>query len=253
MIRRCWPWLAAATALAVAACVDVSSPKGVASISALLLPSPSVVIGDVMRDSTGAPAPLRVVAFDGQGQPVAGLTPEFFVLDRGAHVDATGMFFGDSLTTVHVVGTVGGLQTGPATVPVTVAPDSVAKFGSVDTLRAHITGDTTQNVSNPLGVTVTGAGNVGAAGFLVRYRVVYAPPPSAGKDSTVYIGDLSSRPTSVDTTDAAGHAVRRRVVVRVNALGAVLDSVVVTASVQYKGAPLRGSPVRFVIPAKLTP
>ncbi len=173
------------------------------------------------------------------------------MLDRGAHVDAAGMFFGDSVTSVRVVGTVGGLQTGPATVFVSVAPDTVVRFGSIDTLVVHATRDTTQNMSSALGVAVTGAGNAGAAGFIVRYAVVYQPASLAGKPPTVYIGDFSARAMSVDTTDASGHANKRRAMVRVDALGAALDSIVVIASVQYKGAPLRGSPVRFVIPAKL--
>src|SRR5262249_40919727 len=65
--------IGAAVVLAIAACIDMSAPNnGVASISTLLLPSPSVVIGDVMRDSTGVPAPLAVTPFDQAGKALTG-------------------------------------------------------------------------------------------------------------------------------------------------------------------------------------
>ena len=84
----------------------------------------------------------------------------------------------------------------------------------------------------------------------MRYRVIFPTASQPGNPPPVYIGDQSSRPMSADTTDIGGHATKRRAVVRVQSLSA-LDSVVVEGAVQYKGAPLKGSPVRLVIPAKL--
>ena len=244
-------WFGAAAALA-AGCVDVSSPAGsVVSISALQVPSPSVVRGDVMRDSTGAPAPLRITAYDGTNQPITGLRPEFFLLDRGAHLHSSGVLVGDSLSTVRVVGSVGGLQTAPTPVFVTVAPLKVAAAGKIDTMRVRASGDTAQNLSPALSVIVTGAGDTAAVGFIVRYVVTRAPASLPGAPPTVYIADQTGRPMSSDTTDTGGRATRRRAALRINALGAPLDSIVVEASVTYKGAPLLGSPVRLVIPAKL--
>jgi hypothetical protein len=251
VIQRRWPWRVAAAALAAAACVDVSSPKGgVVSISTLLLPSPGVVRGDVMRDSTGAPALLRIVAYDATNQPVSGLQAEFFVLDAGAHIDTNGRLVGDSLSTVRVVGAIGGLQTPPTSVVVTVAPVKIAATGTIDTLRVRVDADTTQNLSSGLGVIVTGAGDTAVAGVVVRYAVIRAPASRPGAPPTVYIADGSGRPMSSDTTDAGGRANRRRAAVRVNALNAVLDSIVVEASASYKGTSLQGSPVRLVIPAR---
>ena len=59
------------TAAAVAACVEITSGLGgVASIRLDPLP-PSIVIGDTLRDSTGAALRLRGVAFDADGREVA--------------------------------------------------------------------------------------------------------------------------------------------------------------------------------------
>lgn len=245
-------WCGAAIVLAATACVDTSSPKGgVASISALLLPSPSVVKGDVMRDSTGAPAPLRVTAYDGVNQPVTGLNPEFFLLDRGAHLAPIDLLVGDSLSTVRVVGAVGGLQTVPTPVFVTVAPLNVAASGKIDTMRVRADGDTSQNLSGPLSVALTGAGDTAVVGFIVRYRVASAPASKPGAPPTVYIADQSGRPMSNDTTDGSGKALRRRAALRISSLGATLDSIVIEASVSYKGSLVTGSPVRLLIPMKL--
>jgi hypothetical protein len=86
---------------------------------------------------------------------------------------------------------------------------------------------------------------------VVRYRVAYAPASLPNAPPTVYIADQSGRPMSNDTTDVTGKAARRRAAFRISSLGATLDSVVVEASVSYKGAPVTGSPVRLVFPVKL--
>ncbi len=251
-MHRGWSRCSAAAALAVAACIDTSAPKGdVVSISSVLLPSPSVVRGDVMRDSAGTPAPMRIVAYDGLNQPVGGLRPEFFVLDRGAHVDTAGMLFGDSLNTIRVVGTLGGLQTTPQTVFVSVAPTKVSAVGPVDTMRVRSDRDTSQNLSPALSVLVTGLGDTVATGFIVHYTVTRAPASLAGAPPTVYIADASGRPMPNDTTDVSGRATRRRAAMRINALGGALDSIIIEAAVLYKGVPLQGSPVRLVFPAKV--
>jgi hypothetical protein len=251
MHRRLLLW-GGAVVLAAIACVDTSAPKGgVVSISALLLPSPSVVKGDAMRDSTGAPAPLRVTAYDDRNQPVAGLQSDFFILDRGAHFQPVDILVGDSLSTVRVVGTIGGLQTIPTPVIVTVAPVKVVSSGKIDTMRVRASADTSRNLSAPLSVTLSGAADTAVVGFVVRYRVLYAPASLPNAPPTVYIADQSGRPMSNDTTDATGKAVRRRAAFRISSLGATLDSVVVEASVSYKGAPVTGSPVRLVFPVKL--
>ena len=241
----------AVLALVGVGCLDMSAPKsGVAAISPLALPSPSVVVSDVMRDSTGAPAPLRVIAFDQAGDTVSGAKTTFFLLDHGAHVDAAGLLYGDSLSTVRVVGEVAGVQTSIATVTVTSPPDTVINTApAADTL--HISTDTTKSRSSALSLKLQSVSGAPAQGFLVHYAVLYAPPTAAGETPAVYIGNDVSALSPVDTTDAAGAASHRYAYLRLRAIAGTPDSVVVEATIQYKGLAVRGSPLRYVIPVRL--
>jgi hypothetical protein len=169
VIRRIVSSLVTIAALAALACVDMSAPKGAASISALLLPSPSVVVRDTMRDSTGAVASLRVIAYDANDVPIPGLTTTFFVTDIGAaaHIGNSSYVVGDKLGSVHVIGQVSGVQTTPLTVPVTVAPTKFARSAAVlpDTFVVPFTrsGDTTATSTGTqaIGVTLKGVGDTG--------------------------------------------------------------------------------------------
>src|ERR1051325_4553974 len=130
-------------------CLDMSSPSAtVSSISTIRLPSPSVALGDTMRDSAGAVTPLRVAALNANGDTIQGATLTFFLLDRGAHVSASGLVIGDSLTTVRVVASTGTLQTPPVSIPVTTAPAKVTGTAVTDTLCTTLgTTDSTKNQS----------------------------------------------------------------------------------------------------------
>jgi len=251
VIPRIATILAVIGAVIGVACVDMSAPKGPASISALQLPSPSVVIGDVMRDSTGAPAKLSVIAYDANGARLTDVSPQFFVTDTGAvaTVDLTGTVTGTKAGTVHVVGQVGTLQTPAATIFVTVAPKLIARASTkVDTLFAPLSADTIHRGTAAAGVTVSGDTGVGAAGFIVKYALVYGPPTNpTSKTPAVFLADDQGNPSTVDTTDASGHA-SRSVVVITGLLGGKVDSAVVTAQTSYKGALVSPSPIRIVFP-----
>ena len=77
----------------------MSAPKGPASISMLLLPSPSVVVGDVMRDSNGVPAPLdrRVRCATAQRSTDVDAAVLHHRLAAVAHLDANRIARGDKL------------------------------------------------------------------------------------------------------------------------------------------------------------
>lgn len=264
MIPRIATILAVIGAVIGVACVDMSAPKGPASISALQLPSPSVVIGDVMRDSTGAPAKLSVIAYDANGAKLSDVATQFFVTDTGAPatVDASGVVTGTKAGTVHVVGQVGALQTPVASILITVAPKLIARADTITRVdTVHASTDTTQRDAVAAAVKVSGDSGVGAAGFIVKYTLVHAPPTkSTSKTPAVFLVDDQSNPSTVDTTDASGQASRKVVVVGAfladTTLASLLsgkpDSAVVTAQTSYKGALVSPSPIRIVIPIVAT-
>jgi hypothetical protein len=246
----------AVAALGVA-CIDMTSPKGVASISLLLVPSPSVVVGDVMRDSLGAPAPLELIAYDATGHPLSGVTPSFFITDSLAPGHLKGdTVVGDKFGLFHVIGQIGNLQTPSVPIFVTSAPTQIAALGQLDTLRAPFgTDSTTRGQSTPM-VALTGASDSAAQGYIIHWSLGYVPPAQAGKQA-VFLGAVSTNRAATDTTDITGHASMSVFVVTpylndpALATAGGVDSVEVFAAVSYRGAAVPGSPVRFLIPLTL--
>jgi len=257
--RRIVVSLATIAAVTAIACVDMSAPKGASSISQLILPSPSVVVGDTMRDSLGNVAPLNVIAYDGKDSVISGLAKLFFITDstKSAHL-ANGTFVvGDKQGSTQIIGQISGVQTLPAQVSVTVAPTTLALSGTLDTLRVPVAGDTAASITTfPIATTLKGEGDTAAIGFRVSYQLVSAPATIAGSTTpAVFIGADQTKPSSVDISTASGST--RSIVVRPFLLAdeqAYLngkkDSVVVLISTSYKGTAL--TPIRVVLPLKLT-
>jgi hypothetical protein len=250
-------------AIVAVACLDMSAPSGAASISLLQLPSPSVVRGDTMRDSAGNVAPVTVTSFNVQGEPIPTIPFATFVLDTmlRAHFTVTHLLIGDKLGNVTIVGQASGVQTLTVNVPVTVRPTTLLAGPKQpdDTLRAPATGDSATSIGiKALSTQVRGAGDTTVQGVIVRYRITRTLPSSSTTFAAVYIGDKSSppKPMNADTTGADGVANSRQVVVLTPLLtGPVLqqpDSVVVEATASYKGVPLIGSPLKIVVPVKVT-
>lgn len=240
------------------ACVDMSAPKGPAYISTLLLPSPSVVVGDVMRDSNGTPAPLAIVAYNSDNSAITGSVAQFFVVDtlRYAHLTSGNQLFGDKIGTTRVVGQIGNLQTTAISVPVTYAPDTLKKVTAFDTLNAPLGADSATSLSTlALGVMVRSALDSAAQGFIVHYVIIHAPRTASSATSpAVYLADDNGKPALADTSDATGLASPR---LAVNTYfmadsarfvtGTYVDSVVIDASAKYNGRVIKGSPIRFIV------
>src|SRR5690349_14836178 len=83
MSRRPLRILAAAgAAWLVVACLDVSSPVfGISSISSILLPSPSIIVGDSLRDTAGVAQPVSVTVYGPNGDTLAGVPIQFVAVD----------------------------------------------------------------------------------------------------------------------------------------------------------------------------
>jgi hypothetical protein len=246
------------------ACVDLSAPKGPASISAVRLPAAFVVRGDVMRDSTGTPAMPIVNQFDAAGHPFGGVAAQFFITDSApvAHFDpTTGALIGDKLGVVHFIGQVGSLQTPSVTVPVTVAPVSIViGTGAQDTIRPPLSQDTAIVGQSTIPVIVRGVGDTTVQGVVVRYALTRTLASNSTAHPAVFFTDGHGNPRpSVDTTNSSGSTGTVQITVRGSLLadaavatGQKVDSIAVQASASYKGTPLTGSPITLVFRVKGT-
>lgn len=239
--------LIASAAIALS-CTDIPTANdAVLSFSVNPLPSPSVVVGDSLRDSAGVVKPITVTVFNYQGGLAGAPKVRFSTVDRGIHVDSlTGIVTGDSVrASARILVSVGAVQA-PLLVGVALKPDSLAPFNIRDSLSYSLT-DTTLNISPALGVKVLhGRGGDSA---VVGYRVSFQIVRPTGTLAQL-INDLGIAATTADTTDATGVA-SRRIRLNVAQVTSAADSVVVLASASYRGALVRGSPVRLVLKYKL--
>lgn len=258
--RYVWSLLLAGAVIAVA-CVDMSAPKGPAAISVLKLPSPSVVVGDTMRDSLGHAAPILVNIYDSEQRLVETRPPDLFITDSApaASVLPVGLLFGLKLGTVNILGQVNQLQTPLVNIPVTVRPTTITLGVTPDTFRIPLSGDTSQKAKTTLPVLVTGDTGVPpnnkrapSQGIIVHFALVSAPPSATPGFPAVYIGDANGKPMNLDTSDAGGNANHRFLVV-VPARLANTGTATVNVTSSYAGVLLEGSNRQFVIPIDFSP
>ena len=238
---------AAASLLLIAAAAscakEVVGPDVPISVALDSLPFPAVVVGDSLRDTTGAVAPVQASAFNFRGERLESTAFRYIVVDRGASIDSTtGIVLGDSVRTtpVRIVARLNGLQTSPVQLAVVPRPDSLAAIVIVDTLRYSLT-DSTVNVSDELSVRVLHDSSppTPVASWIVQFRIT-APA------DTLLAFTVNGGSSPIDTTSTDGTA-GRRVRIRAQRLTMTSDSVIVLASATYRGMHLRGSPRRMVV------
>lgn len=260
MIQRFAVAFVAVAVIVGLACVDMSAPSGAASISPLQLPSPSVVVGDSMRDSNGVVTPVTVIAYDGAGIPIDDIPIQIFVTDttRSAHLTPERFLVGDTIGMARLVGQVNGLQTQVVTVPVTYAPAKlVAPSQPPDTARPPVGEDSAHSLGfSNVSATVRSAADSASQGIIVRFTIQRPPAASPSATSpTVYFDNGSGVESQRDTSDASG-TVSRRLVVNARAIspdvaaGTRVDSAVVRLDASYKGVPLTNSPLFLVVPIR---
>ena len=240
-LALCW--------FAALACADVSgSSTSVLSIQFDSLAAPSVVVGDTLRDTTGAVIVPVVHAFNFDGDEITPVTVRFQSPDSGVVVDSiTGIIFGDSLrsTPARIVATVGSLQA-IQKVDLTLRPDLVAAVHDRDSLSYSLL-DTTVNVSPRLTVKLThgvAPDDSVVKSYIVSFAIVSQSNPKLGE----LIND-AGKPSVVDTTDTngvAGRAIRLHPL----SLTSTVDSIIVNATAKYRGTEVSGSPVRIVLKVK---
>jgi hypothetical protein len=207
-----------------------------------------VVLGDSLRDSSGKATALSAKVYNFKGNVISNAPLRFHALDRAVKVDSvTGFVTGDSVrsTGARIVLSIGSLQA-IQTLLVTLRPDTVLAVNGRDTLVYALL-DSTKNVSNALSVrllhSLTSADSA-VNSYLVSFAIV--SPTDTLLAKLVDDAGLASR---VDTTDASGTASRK---IRLNPirLTTLRDSIIVNATVKYRGAQIRGSPVRLVLIVK---
>lgn len=234
---------------AVVACQDIPAPEGgVLSVSRVLFPSPAVVQGDTMRDSTGAAAPLRIIAYGLNGDPLDPQPiPTFILGGTAAHLEADSFLVGDQAgAKVGIVAAVGGIQTLADSVPVILEPDTLVAADSTRHVKTwSLAGDTVIN-SAELNTIVRhfGATDTSAVDHvIVDYELVSAPPANSGNGASVVLmrGNV---PSTRDTTSGGGRA-SRVARMRIAAFSDTLDSAIVVARASYRGVVL-GS-VQFTV------
>lgn len=246
-LRRIAVTLAGIAAWWLISCREIPAPEnGVFALSPVRFPLPGLVAGDTMRDSLGMVAPLEIVAYGLDGEP---LSPQpaasFIVLDTLAHTSGV-LLIGEEPGTARVIGAVGALQTQPATVKITLSPDVLVAGDSVlhHKTYAIISGDTVI-VSADLNVLVQhlGTPNTGVEAVIVRYQIDQAPTGNGSGPTVVLYSE--NAPSSRDTTDGTGRAARRARL-RLAALTlAAEDTVRISATSSYRGQSI-GS-VQFTI------
>ena len=230
-------------------CTDVSgSLTSVLSIQFDTLAAPSVVVGDTLRDTTGAIILPVVHAFNFKGNEIIPAPVWFQSPDSGVAVDSlTGIVVGDSLrsTPARIVATVGTLQA-VQKVDLTLRPDTILAVNGRDSLSYSLL-DTTVNVSSQLTVKLThgvSPNDTVVKSYIVSFAIVAQSSPQLGE-----LVNNAGKPSVVDTTGTdgvAGRAIRLHPLF----LASPVDSIIVTATTKYRGAQVRGSPVRLVLRVK---
>jgi hypothetical protein len=231
---------------AFSSCSEIpTSDSAVLSLTFDSLPAPAVVLGDTLRDTTGAAAPVRATVYNFQGNVIVNPPLRFQALDRGIRIDSvTGFVIGDSLraTPARVAVSVDGLQA-TSLLDVTLRPDTIVPVKERDSLLYSLV-DTTRNLSPALAVRAHHS-LTSLDSAVKSYIVSFAISSPADPQLAMLVND-AGKESRVDTTDANGEA-SRKIRLTPARLTAITDSIIVLATVKYRGAHVRGSPARIAL------
>lgn len=266
MGRRTAAWIAVAvSAGTIAACVEIGTgPNEPAAIELPPFPSPSVVVGDTLRDLNGVVAPVRAIVRNVRGEQIADVAVTYLYAplqrDSALSVDpTTGIVRALRATSsdARIAARVGGNLQVLRSVIVTQRPDTLTGGATVAELRTvqPDTGRTQagRNTSADASVTVShreGTVTTGVNAWPVRFELVSPANPANDTSAAVFLVSDNGTASVLDTTDAQGIA-GRRVRVRAARFPTVpVDTVVVRATTTYRGKPLAGSPIIIKIPVR---
>ncbi|MFN7798514.1 hypothetical protein [Gemmatimonas sp.] len=249
-------------------CADVgTAPDVPASIELPPFPFPSVVVGDTLRNEAGVAAPVRAVVRNAAGDVIDGARATYlyadFLRDSAFTVDtATGIIVARRVVASgRIAARIGSSLQVLRPLIATVRPDLVEAASAADPLIVSLLPDTGRaraegNTSGELPVVVRNSSSPtagGVNGWLVRFRLVRPANPANDTSQAVFLVDDQLRASTVDTTSPDGRAGRR---VRVRAArfptpqgnARVTDTVVVEATVRYRGRLVTGAPILLSVP-----
>ncbi len=248
------------------ACAEIGiGPNEAAAIELDPFPSPSVVVGDTLRTIDGVVSPVRARVFNVRGELIGDAAPRYlyadYNIDSALAIDsATGIVVAKTLVAgdKRIAARIGGTLQVLRGIRIVPRPDSVSGTSLTEILGTTVpdTGRQGQENNSTKALSVTVRNRDGNAvspvrSWPVRFQLVSPANPTNDTMAAVYLVDDQGRASTLDTTDDSGAAGRR---VRVRALqfpvGAAVESVVVRATVTYRGQPLKGSPVRITAPVR---
>lgn len=247
-------------------CADVGlGPDEAAAIELDRFPSPSVVVGDTLRNIDGIVTPVHARVFNVRGDVIDDVVPRYlyadFNIDSALAIDSlTGIVIAKKLVSgdKRIAARIGGSLQVLRGIRIVTRPDSVDGKSLSEILGTSLP-DTGRrgldsNATKALTVTVRHLEADAATtvrSWPVRFQLLSPANPTNDTMAAAYLIDDQGRASTLDTTDDSGVAGRR---VRVRALqfplGAAVESVVVRATVTYKGQPLKGSPVKLTAPVR---
>lgn len=247
-------WIVACLALAAgtASCIELSvDPESLSSIEFVAPTSPSVIIGDVLRDTLGAPEGLRARAFAADGDELPDLPFTFVATDSLVAIENGNQVRADSLPgTARLYVSVPGLQSAPRSIEVIRRPDSIAPNGQeADTVRYAVPTTGSRVDSSTTVDVVVRAGNVPVNAVRVKFEIRRNGTVLAPTDTAIYaLAGTGGRISVVDTTDGSGIA-GRTLRVRATAGTVLNDSLEVRATATGLPSPLVRSLTILVRPA----
>lgn len=276
--RRRWA-LVAAVVGAVAACAEAGTgPNDAGSIEFAPFPAPAIVLGDTLRDVNGVATPVKAFVRNLKGDILTDAAPRYVYADASRDTAIAVDSLSGYVVSLKALGsTTFGTIVTPATsgriaarfgtvlqvirsLDVTSRPDSADRGTTTDiaTLTVALPDSSAgiaRNVSAALSVTVRHIDSTktvtAVPKWLVKYEVL--SPANAQNDTTrgaFMVNDVGV-PSVIDTTDGSGIAGRYvRVRPSIFPTSTAIDSVIVRATVTYKGQPVKGAPIRLAVPVK---
>lgn len=245
--------LAVVLAAIAGSCTEISTnPTTITALQFDTLPFPAIVTGDSLRDSLGVVAPLRAIAFNAAGGVIPNAPLTYLALDSGLTISSTGFVTAQLRNgLVRIIASSPTLQSAQETLTVARRPDSLVATGLVDTIFYTLPDSAGSDISSILGLQIattdTVGGITGTEGWLVSYQVFFHGKSLAITDTTIAtLWNGQSQPQLVQKSGPGG-VLSPRLRVRSTFLPSAVESLTVVATVRYRGAPVRGSPVTYLI------